>query len=351
MAAALVLARRGLGNVWPNPAVGCVIVRDGRIVGRGWTQPGGRPHAETEALRRAGDLAKGADVYVTLEPCAHEGETPPCADALIAAGVARVFAAIPDPDPRTAGQGIERLKAAGIEVRAGLGEGQARAVNAGFLMVQGHGRPLVTLKTASTLDGRIATKAGESKWITGPEARRRGHLLRAQHDAILVGIGTVLADDPSLDCRIAGLEGRAPVRIVLDSSGRIPPDSKLVKTAARQRTWIIASEAAEGALEAPGLEILRVADTANLAEILALLAGRGITRLLVEGGGQVHAAFLRAGLVDRIAWFRAGSVIGDDGRGAIGPLALDALEAAPRFEREGLVACGNDTLETLIRTA
>lgn len=347
MAAALALARRGLGTVWPNPAVGCVIVRGGRIAGRGWTQPGGRPHAETEALRRAGAAAQGADVYVTLEPCAHEGQTPPCADALIAAGVARVFAAVQDPDPRTAGQGIAKLEAAGIEVRTGLAEAEARAVNAGFLMTQEQGRPRVTLKIASTLDGRIATEAGESKWITGPEARRRGHLFRARHDAIVVGIGTVLADDPSLDCRIAGLEDRSPVPVVLDSALRTPAASRLL----RRPAWIVASDKAEGTLESPGLEILRVADTADLNEILALLASRGITRLLVEGGGQVHASFLRAGLVDRVAWFRAGSVIGGAGRGAIGSLALDALEAAPRFERESLVACGNDTLETLIRTA
>ena len=347
MAAALALARRGLGTVWPNPAVGCVIVRGGRIAGRGWTQPGGRPHAETEALRRAGAAAQGADVYVTLEPCAHEGQTPPCADALIAAGVARVFAAVQDPDPRTAGQGIAKLEAAGIEVRTGLAEAEARTVNAGFLMTQEQGRPRVTLKIASTLDGRIATEAGESKWITGPEARWRGHLFRARHDAIVVGIGTVLADDPSLDCRIAGLEDRSPVPVVLDSALRTPAASRLL----RRPAWIVASDKAEGTLESPGLEILRVADTADLNEILALLASRGITRLLVEGGGQVHASFLRAGLVDRVAWFRAGSVIGGDGRGAIGSLALDALEAAPRFERESLVACGNDTLETLIRTA
>ena len=222
MQTTLGLARRGLGAVWPNPAVGCVIVNDGRVVGRGWTQPGGRPHAETEALRRAGAMARGATAYVSLEPCCHWGQTPPCADALIGAGVRRVVVAIEDPDPRVAGNGVARLRAAGLVVDIGLGAGEAAEVNAGFLTRQRLGRPLVTLKLATSLDGRIATSSGESRWITAAPARERGHKLRAEHDAIMVGTATVLADDPQLTCRLPGLEHRSPVRVVPDRYLRIP---------------------------------------------------------------------------------------------------------------------------------
>ncbi|MGQ3031841.1 MAG: bifunctional diaminohydroxyphosphoribosylaminopyrimidine deaminase/5-amino-6-(5-phosphoribosylamino)uracil reductase RibD, partial [Ferrovibrionaceae bacterium] len=213
---ALGLAARGLGRTWPNPAVGCVLVRDEIVLARGNTQPGGRPHAEVVALSRAGSQAAGATAYVTLEPCAHHGKTPPCADALIAAGIGRCVVALQDPDPRVDGGGIRRLLAAGIPVTTGVCEAEAAALNAGFLMRVRQGRPLVTLKLATTLDGRIATHAGESRWITGATARARGHLMRADHDAIMVGIGTALTDDPDLTCRLAGLEDRSPVRIVLD---------------------------------------------------------------------------------------------------------------------------------------
>src|SRR6266705_1008472 len=215
MRAALALARRGLGRVWPNPAVGCAIVKDGRVVGRGWTQPGGRPHAETEALARAGGAAHGATAYVTLEPCCHSGRTPPCADAL-------VVAALEDPDPRVVGGGLARLRAAGIAVEAGLCAAEAAEINAGFFQRVRLGRPLVTLKLATSLDGRIATASGESRWITGPAARERAHLLRVTHDAILVGTDTVLADNPQLTCRLPGLGHRSPVRIAIDRELRIP---------------------------------------------------------------------------------------------------------------------------------
>ena len=205
MRAALALARRGLGTVWPNPAVGCVIVDRGRVVGRGWTQPGGRPHGETEALGRAGEAARGATAYVSLEPCCHWGRTPPCTDALIAAGIGRVVVALEDPDPRVAGDGVRRLRAAGLDVETGLCEAEAAEINAGFFCRLRNGRPLVTLKLATSLDGRIATGRGESQWITGPPARERAHALRAAHDAIMVGTGTVLADDPQLTCRLPGL--------------------------------------------------------------------------------------------------------------------------------------------------
>src|SRR5512134_1017521 len=227
MGVALTLARRGLGNTWPNPSVGCVLVRDGRVVGRGWTQPGGRPHAETEALRRAGDLARGATAYVTLEPCSHHGRTPPCCNALIAAGVARVVCAMRDPDPRVDGRGFARLREAGIEVVEGLLEAEAQALNAGFARRIREGRPFVTLKLATTLDGRIATARGESRWITGPEARREAHALRARHDAILVGSGTAVSDDPDLSCRLPGAAPVKSLRVIADARLRTPPTAQV----------------------------------------------------------------------------------------------------------------------------
>ena len=231
MGAALALASRGIGNVWPNPAVGCLIVRDDIIVGRGWTRPGGRPHAETEALQQAGEAARGATAYVTLEPCAHHGKTPPCADALIAAGVARVVVALDDPDDRVNGRGLTRLSEAGIAVDVGVCADKARSLNAGFLTRVTLDRPFVAIKAATSLDGRIATGTGESQWITGEAARRRGHLLRATHDAIMIGRGTLERDDPALTCRLPGLEARSPVRVVLDSSGRYAAKSGMLADA------------------------------------------------------------------------------------------------------------------------
>src|ERR1700693_2815456 len=236
---AVALARRGLGRVWPNPAVGCVIARDGRVVGRGWTQPGGRPHAETEAWARAGEAAHGATAYVTLEPCCHWGRTPPCADALIAAGVRRVVVAFEDPDPRVAGGGLAALRAAGLSVEAGLCAAEAAEINAGFFQRVRLGRPLVTLKLATSLDGRIATASGGSRWITGEAARQRAHLLRAEHDAVLVGTGTVLADNPRLTCRLPGLEQRSPIRIVIDRQLRTPPSAHVIAEATQIATWVL----------------------------------------------------------------------------------------------------------------
>src|SRR5438876_2801019 len=247
MRAALGLACRGLGRVWPNPAVGCVIAKEGRVVGRGWTQPGGRPHAETEALARAGTAANGATAYVTLEPCCHWGRTPPCADALIAAGLSRVVVALEDPDPRVVGGGLARLRAAGIAVETGLGAADAAEINAGFLQRLRLGRPLVTLKLATSLDGRIATTSGESRWITGPAARERAHLLRATHDAILVGTDTVIADNPELTCRLPGLDAHSPVRVVIDRHLRIPLDARVFAAARQTPCWVVTPDAADPA--------------------------------------------------------------------------------------------------------
>jgi len=356
MRAALALARRGLGSAWPNPAVGCVLVKDGAVVGRGWTQPGGRPHGETEALARAGAAARGATAYVSLEPCCHWGKTPPCTDALIAAGVARVVLPVEDPDPRVSGRGIARLKQAGIEVVTGVLAHEARRINEGFFRRINEGRPLVTLKLASTLDGRIATAEGESRWITGERARERAHLLRARHDAVMVGSNTVLADDPELTCRLPGLSDRSPVRIVVDGRLRVPLTSKLVASARTTPTWFITLKG-----DAPerhrvfrdcGVELIEVAaagETVDLKAAFLELGKRGLTRVLVEGGASLAAALLRAGLVDHIAWFRAPRLIGGDGIPAITAFGIDELAATPRFERGAVEPLGEDVLETYHR--
>ncbi len=336
MVLALRLAERGLGQTWPNPAVGCVIVKDGNIVGRGWTRPAGGAHAEVEALRRAGDRALGASAYVTLEPCAHYGRTPPCTMALIHAGVRRVVAATLCPDPRVDGRGVEQLRQAGIEVEIGLCQDQAEALNAGFFRRIQANRPLVTLKLATSLDGRIATRTGASQWITGEDARARAHRLRATHDAIMIGSGTALADDPSLTCRLPGLADRSPVRIVLDGRLRLPPQSRLATSAQIVPTWLFtrrnAASEPVAVLHASGVEVIEVdADSSgqlDLAEVLAVLAARGITRLLVEGGATLAAALLRRRLVDRLVWFHAPLVIGGDGIAAVAPLGAEALTDA-----------------------
>jgi len=354
MRAALTLARRGLGTVWPNPAVGCVILNDGRVVGRGWTQPGGRPHGETEALRRAGEAARGAVAHVSLEPCCHWGQTPPCVDALITAGVRRVVVALEDPDPRVAGQGLRRLRAAGLDVDVGLCAEEAAELNAGFLSRLRLGRPLVTFKLATSLDGRIAIASGESQWITGPPARERAHALRASHDAIMVGTGTVVADDPQLTCRLPGLGHRSPVRVVIDRHLRIPPAARIIADAHRVPTWVLTLRSADpgrrAAFFANGVTLIDVNDDGeeqiDLAAALAVLGERGITRLLVEGGARLAAAFFRARLVDRLVWVHAPLVIGGDGIPAIAGFDLAALADARAFERLSTETIGDDVLTT-----
>ena len=359
MMAALGLAARGLGNVWPNPAVGCVLVRSGRVVGRGWTQPGGRPHAEAEALRRAGTGAEGATAYVTLEPCSHRGETPPCDEALVSAGIGRAVVAIEDPDPRVAGRGIDRLREAGVATECGRLADRAMRLNAGYLSRLTRARPLVTLKMATTLDGRIATGSGNSQWITGGAARARAHRLRADHDAIMIGAGTALADDPELTCRLPGLEYASPVRIVADGRLRIPLTSKLARTALHVPTWIVTVDSADAgrreALRDNGVDIVDVAadetENLDLTETMRALAVRGITRVLVEGGGELAASLLRADLVDRVAWFHAPKVIGDEGIPAALGLGIDALGEVPEFRRVEIMEVGEDVFETYAREA
>jgi len=358
MRAALALAARGLGRTWPNPSVGCVLVREGRVVGRGWTQPGGRPHAETEALGRAGEAARGATAYVSLEPCSHTGKTPPCAEALIAAGIARVVAAVEDPDPRVSGRGIAMLRAAGVRVDKGPCAEEAAELNAGFFLRIKRGRPLVSLKLATSLDGRIATHSGDSRWITGEAARRRAHGLRATHDAILVGTGTALADDPELTCRLPGLGERSPVRVVLDRQLRLPPGAKLLATARDVPTWVITAAAGDPArrqaLEGAGVEIIDVAAAPDgrltVSAALQALGARGITRLLVEGGSELSASLLQQDLVDRLYWFRSASIIGGDGLAAAASLGIEQLVDAKLFARVDVETVGEDVLEIYRRS-
>jgi diaminohydroxyphosphoribosylaminopyrimidine deaminase / 5-amino-6-(5-phosphoribosylamino)uracil reductase len=351
---ALALAERSLGNTAPNPAVGCVIVsKAGAVVGRGWTAAGGRPHAETRALDQAGAAAKGGTAYVTLEPCAHYGETPPCADALIEARLARVVVAVGDPDPRVGGKGFAKLREAGIEVVEGLCGQQAAALNAGFFLKLRDNRPLITLKIAATLDGKIATGSGESQWITGAAARAYGHLLRARHDAVLIGVNTVFSDDPLLTCRLPGLEDRSPLRVVLDSRLRLNPWSKLAQSAAETPVAVFTTADDGSALAACDVEVVKVRRDArgrpDVALVVAELAGRGITRLLVEGGAAVHASFLDRGLVDRLELFRGPLILGGGGRDGVDALSALVLDEAPRFRLIERRSLGVDVLESFVR--
>lgn len=349
MAHALRLAARGLGNTWPNPAVGCVLVRDGLVVGRGWTQPGGRPHAEVRALEQAGDAAQGATAYVTLEPCAHHGHTPPCAEALIAARIARTVTALTDPDPRVSGKGHAMLQTAGIEVTEGVLQTEATRLNAGFLKRVTQGLPFVTLKLAASLDGRTATQTGESRWITGAQARRKVHALRLAHDAVMVGSGTALADDPDLTVRDMGAV-RQPVRVLLDRTLKHAPESRLGRTARDNPVWLLhgpsAPEAARSAWQATGATLIETPEAngqLDLKAALQALAAKGLTRILSEGGGIVAASLLKAGLVDDLALFSAGLLIGSEGRPALGPLGLTALADGPRLSLKDACALGPDT--------
>jgi diaminohydroxyphosphoribosylaminopyrimidine deaminase / 5-amino-6-(5-phosphoribosylamino)uracil reductase len=356
MELALTLGRRGLGRTHPNPAVGAVVVRDGVIVGRGWTQPGGRPHAEPVALKQAGDAARGATLYVTLEPCSHFGKSPPCADAIIAAGISRVVSAIEDPNPEVAGQGHAKLRAAGIAVDVGLCADEAARAHAGhFLRIRNH-RPHVIIKLAVSTDDKIAAAGHRPVAISGEEARSRMHLLRAQCDAILVGIGTVLADDPLLTCRLPGMAARSPVRVVLDRSLRISPASRLVHSARSTPLWVISSELAEAPpvamLGAAGAQVIRVASTPaglDLSATLHILAGRGITRLLVEGGSRVASSFVASGLVDEFWLLRGAEAIGAGGVPALDALPLTAITESQGFRVRASENLGTDRLNVYER--
>ena len=371
MQLALSLGRRGQGRTWPNPAVGAVVVKDGVIVGRGWTQAGGRPHAEPEALKRAGDAARGATLYVTLEPCSHFGKSPPCVDAVIAAGFARVVSAIEDPNPEVAGQGHAKLRAAGIAVDVGLNAAEGARDHAGhFRRIRDH-RPHVILKLAVSADDKIGAAGHRPVAITGEAAKTRVHLLRAQCDAILVGIGTVLADDPALTCRLPGMEARSPVRVVLDRSLRIPGTSRLVHSARETPLWVMTSDLSEAPaamkLGAAGAQVIRVAATTtrqgtlqgtpqgtrpalDLPAVLYALSDKGISRLMVEGGARVASSFVAAGLIDEVWLLRGQHTVGADGVPALDALPLSALTGSPAFKLRASESLGRDTLHIYERS-
>jgi len=348
MRSALALARRGLGKTAPNPAVGCVIVRDGAVVGRGWHQKAGAPHAEVHALNEAGALAAGADVYVTLEPCAHFGKTPPCARALVAARVARVYLAMVDPNPLVAGKGVAILREAGIEVQVGLLEEQARALNRPFIKWIETGRPFVTLKSALTMDGKSATAGGDSRWITGDRSRREVHRLRGAMDAIMVGVGTVVKDDPLLTCRVPG--GKDPIRVVVDSTLRIPLHAAVFNPQSAARTLVAtcSSDAARlAAVASRGGEILRCAKRegqVDLHDLFGQLGALGIQSILLEGGSHLAGAALRAGLIDRCLIFLAPKLVGGAGLGLFAGEGVALMGDALRLEGMTVKRIGADLL-------
>lgn len=350
MRLALSLGRRGQGQCWPNPAVGCVIVKDGRVVGRGWTQPGGRPHAEPVALAQAGDAARGATAYVTLEPCAHHGQTPPCAEALIAACVARVVVAVEDSDARVSGRGLAMLRDAGIEVVTGVLADEAARDLQGFFLKTDLGRPFLTLKLASTLDGAIATATGESKWITGPDARREVHAMRMRHDAVMVGGGTARADDPSLTVRDLGV-AHQPVRVVVSRRLDLPLMGNLARTAKDVPVWIAHGADADPTLQKTwedlGAELLPCAahgTQISPVSLMQALGAKGLTRVFCEGGGALAASLLAADMVDELITFSAGLVMGAEGYPSIGAMGIERLGEAPRFDLVSHRPVGSDVM-------
>jgi diaminohydroxyphosphoribosylaminopyrimidine deaminase / 5-amino-6-(5-phosphoribosylamino)uracil reductase len=348
MRLALSLGRRGQGTTAPNPSVGCVVVRSGRIVGRGWTQPGGRPHAETQALAQAGDGARGAQVYVSLEPCAHRGATPPCTEALIAAGVARVVVAVQDSDPRVDGAGVAALRNAGINVKTGVCEAEGQADHAGFFLKTEQGRPLVTLKLASSFDGRIATGTGESRWITGPDARRTVHAMRARHDAVMIGGGTARHDDPSLSVRGFG-DVPQPARVVVSRRLDLPLMSILARTARDIPLLLCHGRDADPMLQDTWRDLgatLLPCGTAGSQldprDILQQLGAYGLTRVFCEGGSALAASLIEADLVDRLVGYTAGIAIGAEGLPSVGALGLGKLSQASRFDLLSVNRIGGD---------
>lgn len=346
MRAALALAHRGEGRTSPNPAVGCVIVHQGRLVGRGWTQPGGRPHAETMALTDAGSLSRGSVAYVTLEPCSHHGKTPPCAQALIDAGIARVVIAVTDPDDRVAGEGVRMLNAAGIITDVGVGAKEVEHFLAGYFLNRLHGRPKVTLKLASSLDGRIALADGTSQWITSATSRRYVHLLRARHDAVLTSSGTLRADNPELTCRLPGLEAGQPLRVLVSSAASLGAQSRLVETIGKGPVLHLHGG---GAPHVDGIEDKVLATgpdgSPDLKAVFTELGQRGISSVLIEAGGKFAAALIRQGMVDQLLLFRSPMVIGGDGIPVLSDLGLENLDQGRIFGLTTSLRMGEDTLD------
>jgi len=363
MDAALQFGRRNMGLAAPNPSVGAIIVKTSGIepviIARGVTAKGGRPHAETEALKAAGAAAKGSTVYVTLEPCAHQSKTPPCANALIQAQVGRVVIAIEDPNPLVSGNGIRMLRDAGIDTIVGIGAAQAKIDHAGHFRRVRDGRPHIILKIAVSADGKTGLAGRKPARISGPVSMAEAHVLRATSDAIMVGSGTVIADNPKLDCRLPGMEDRSPIRVVFDGSLRIPLDSHLVKTAKERKLIVIAGESAaadaQKALEDKGAEVLRVQCTKDrfrkpvIADAMQELGKRGITRLLVEGGPMLSASLLQNDLVDEAVVVRAPVTLGADAIDAIEDLPLDGLLASPKLKIIEERMLGEDSMIRLFR--
>jgi len=354
MRLALALGRRNLGHTWPNPAVGAVIVKDGVVIARGWTQEGGRPHAEVEALRRAKKATQGATMYVSLEPCSHQGKTPPCTDAIIRAGIARVVSAMEDPNPEVAGQGHERLRAKGITVQVGLGAEEAQHIHVGHVMRVTKGRPYVTLKLAISADGKAGLAGRRPAVISGEAARERVFQIRAANDAILVGIGTVLSDDPQLTCRLPGMFERSPVRVVLDEDLRLPLATSVVATVRETPTWVFTSHRpsaiAEEILQQKGCKVFRVDDDngrLDLNQTLKKLAEQGITRCLVEGGPTVASSLVAANLVDEAILLRGEKIIGDTGIDPLEGMPLEAMTG--RLTLRGSEKLATDTIENFVR--
>jgi len=354
MRLALALGRRNLGRTWPNPAVGAVIVKDGVIIGRGWTQDGGRPHAEVEALRRARKLAQGATMYVTLEPCAHHGKTPPCADAIIRSGIARVVSALEDPNPEVAGQGHERMRAKGIAVEVGPCAEEARRDHAGHITRLTQGRPYVTVKLAISADGKAGLPGRKPAPITNKTARDRVFQMRACSDAIMVGIGTVLADDPQLTCRLPGMFERSPVRVVIDEKLILPLSTSVVATVRETPTWVFTSrrpsQIAEEILQEKGCKVFRVdesGDQLDLRQVLKVLAEQGITRLMLEGGPILAASFVENDLVDEAVLLHGVKSVGVSGIDPLEGMPLDTLTG--RLNSIGSEKLDVDTIETFVR--
>lgn len=350
MRLALSLARRQLGQTWPNPAVGAVIVQDGQIVAQGFTERGGRPHAETQALVKAGKRAQGATMYVSLEPCSHQGKTPPCAHAIITAGITTVVVGCRDTNPLISGRGIALLEAAGLQVIEGICAMEARAVNAGFFSVMERKTPWLSVKLATSLDGKIASSGGQSHWITSEAARQYGQLLRSRYDAVVTGSGTLVADDPQLTCRTPGLEQYSPVRVVFDRKNRLLPTHNLAKTASNTPVWVLSTgnHPEKAALEGMGVQFFALSegdDAQQLKEGMAILATQGITRVLAEGGAQLSTGFLQSGLCRRMYWFRAPVLLGNDGLAGVGGGFPATLSDATRWALVEQHALGPDQLD------
>ena len=350
MAIALAMARRGLGSTAPNPSVGAVIADEssGEVIARGWTQPGGRPHAEKEAIRRAGARARGMTMYVTLEPCAHTGRVPTCSDAIVTAGLARVVCALPDPNHIVAGHGFAQLSEAGIDVDVGILGGRARWVTLGHILRQTAHRPFVQIKMALSADGRIARGQGRPIWVTGPAARADGHLLRAEADAIIVGGMTVRADDPELTCRLPGLDRFSPVRVVLSPRLGLPLDTKLVAHARTHPVWLVTAappSAAQAALAAQGVDVQTVPETSApwIVDVLARLAAKGITRTLVEGGPRTWADCLAARVVDEAVIYQGPEAAPVDGLSVVPDGGMDAYFSLFGLARIAIDRLGADT--------